>query len=141
MELSGLTERQLLEMRATDNYYDPAERRTILDRLRRDGFVRDAEVRLKRADGSPYWALLSISPLGDRGKTSYVSWIIDITRRRAAEEAVRRSERRLDAILESSPIGATVVNADGSFEFVNSGMADMLGLSKQEFLALKARDL
>ncbi len=47
---------------------------------------------------------------------------------------------RLYDILESSPIGATIVRDDGSFEFANSRMAEMLGLTKQQFLASRARD-
>jgi len=44
-------------------------------------------------------------------------------------------------ILESSPLGSTIVRDDGSFEFVNSRMAEMVGLTRDQFLAARARDL
>ena len=60
---------------------------------------------------------------------------------RRAEEALRQNEKKLYAILESSPAGTTIVNADGTFDFVNARMAQMMGLSKEQFLANNARDL
>ncbi|MCH7833444.1 MAG: PAS domain S-box protein, partial [Proteobacteria bacterium] len=48
---------------------------------------------------------------------------------------------RLHEILESSPIGATIVRDDGSFEFINSRMAEIVGMSKAQLMNVKARDL
>jgi PAS domain S-box-containing protein len=50
------------------------------------------------------------------------------------------ARERLYDILEASPIGATIVRDDGTFEFANSRMAEMVGLTKQQFLAAHARD-
>ena len=47
----------------------------------------------------------------------------------------------LHDILESSPIGATIVRDDGTFEFANSRMAEMMGMTKAQFLSARARDL
>jgi len=44
-------------------------------------------------------------------------------------------------ILESSPIGSTVVLDDGSFEFVNSRMVEMVGMTREQLMAAHARDL
>ena len=44
-------------------------------------------------------------------------------------------------ILESSPIGSTIVRDNGTFEFVNSRMAEMVGLTREQFLTTRARDL
>ncbi|MBI2977313.1 MAG: PAS domain-containing protein [Rhodospirillales bacterium] len=60
------------------------------------------------------------------------------TARSSGADALVRE--RLYDILESSPIGATIVRDDGSFEFANSRMAETLGLTKQQFLASRARD-
>jgi PAS domain S-box-containing protein len=64
-----------------------------------------------------------------------------VAERVRAQKELERKETELREMLESSPIGTTIVNADGSFEFVNSRMARMVGLSKEEFLASNARDL
>ncbi len=47
----------------------------------------------------------------------------------------------LHDILEASPIGATIVRADGTFEFANSRMAEMVGMTREQFLGSHARDL
>jgi two-component system cell cycle sensor histidine kinase/response regulator CckA len=78
----------------------------------------------------------------ENGEVTIVAGIaIDVTMQRHAEEAMRNSEKRLQSILASSPIGVAVVKQDGTFEFVNSRNADIIGLSKDQFLSTNARDL
>jgi PAS domain S-box-containing protein len=80
---------------------------------------------------------IRIAPTPDDGTVVVVN---DITERKRAEEALAASEAQFRDTLESSPIGTTIVRADGSFSFVNSRMAEMVGLSKKQFLASRARD-
>ena len=51
------------------------------------------------------------------------------------------AQAHIHEILETSPIGSTIVRDDGSFEFVNSRMAEMVGLTRDQFLTTRARDL
>ena len=46
-----------------------------------------------------------------------------ITERKQAERMLQESEARLHEILESSPVGASIVGGDGQIEFANSRMA------------------
>jgi PAS domain S-box-containing protein len=63
----------------------------------------------------------------------------------AATEAVaaesRAAERRLKALLETSPIGIAVSGQDGKLVFCNCRQADMLGLSLSEMVGRDERDL
>jgi len=49
-------------------------------------------------------------PLGDG---SYVNFVTDITDRKEAEEALRRAEKRLRDILDTSPVAISIVRDDG----------------------------
>lgn len=65
----------------------------------------------------------------------------DVAKRQKVKDALLQQTEFLNTILESSPIAATIVNADATFEFVNSRALEMWGVSKEEFLASNARDL
>ena len=58
----------------------------------------------------------------------------DITERRRAEEALRRSEERLRFVIELSPVGMVVVDETGSMILVNSALARLFGYESQELL-------
>src|SRR5690606_21372566 len=46
-----------------DFYYDPADRPGILQTVREQGYVRDLELRIRRADGTPRWVSLTVQRL------------------------------------------------------------------------------
>jgi len=63
----------------------------------------------------------------------FVATYTDITERKQAEDAIRRSEAQLSRMLENSPIGVSIVSDDSERLFVNSRYAEMYGASA-EFL-------
>lgn len=71
--------------------------------------------------------------------------LADLERGRAGDDAVGAADalahQHIYDILDSSPIGSTIVRDDGSFEFVNSRMAEMVGLTREQLMARHARDL
>ncbi len=137
--LLGLSQAELMARPTSDHYQDAADEQGLLDRLRGGDAILNEEVTLRRQDGSPAHVLLTLIPAGEWG--SHFGWIYDITERKAAEQAVRNKEERLRAILESSPVGATVVSLDGTLSFANAAAATMLGLTQDDLLATDARDI
>jgi PAS domain S-box-containing protein len=76
------------------NYYrDPAQRKPLLAELQQSGAVINREWELCRKDGTPLWVLLN-SVLIDQGQGEPLiqSTMFDITERKQAEDALRRSE-------------------------------------------------
>ena len=82
------------------------------------------------ASGKPFFA-------PDGAFLGYRGVAADITERMQAEEALIENEERLAAILEASPIGVSIVGADGRRIYVNSRLAEMLGRSKEELIGGK----
>ena len=64
----------------------------------------------------------------------------DITDRKQAEEALRDSERRFRALVETSGEGIAVASPKGPFTYVNQRMADMLGYPVEEIIGKSALD-
>ena len=90
-ELFGYSREEMAEIDIASLYVDPQRLLELLALLERDGVVRDQEVEFRRPDGSRWWGLVSWDRLTYENQTGYVSWCDDITGRKNAEEAVRRS--------------------------------------------------
>ncbi len=96
--LSGYTVEEATGMKIAEEIYaNPEERRMFLEKLRKDGFVRNFQARLKRKDGSIWWAATNAHFFTDtEGNVMGVEGITrDITDIRDAEAALRESEERL----------------------------------------------
>lgn len=138
--LLGLSPADLMALPAgTDNTGDTVDDQGLLERLRSGEVILEEEITIQRGDGTPAHVLLTLIPAGEWG--SHFGWVYDITERKAAEQVVRAQEERLRAILETSPVGATVVTRDGQFLFANGAAAAMLGLSREAMLNTTARDI
>ncbi|MGH9320865.1 MAG: PAS domain S-box protein [Vicinamibacteria bacterium] len=88
-ELVGLTTEEIRDRNTIDFYYDPERRLEVLELLKRDGFVKDLEVRVKRADGTPMWAMFSLACSEMGGEKVVLGSFLDITRRKDLEEKLR----------------------------------------------------
>ncbi|HWR78088.1 MAG TPA: PAS domain S-box protein [Thiobacillus sp.] len=92
----GIKREQGIGQPASDFYLDPAERDRFLDRLLRETTVTDEELRLRAADGAPFWAQISAALIEFEGEPAIFSSINDISARKQAEDEVRQ----LNVVLE-----------------------------------------
>jgi diguanylate cyclase (GGDEF)-like protein/PAS domain S-box-containing protein len=89
--LTGVPADQIAGRRTPEFYADPSEREQVMGELARDGRIHGREVRLKRADGSAYWAMVSsvLTELDDN--SVLVTSIWDVTAKRETEDRLRRA--------------------------------------------------
>ncbi len=85
-DMVGLTPDEMKNRNTVDFYYDPEKRLEVLEQLKRDGFVKDVEVRVKRADGTPIWAVFSLASSEMAGERVVLGGFLDITRRKELED-------------------------------------------------------
>lgn len=84
------------------------------------------------------WFMARVLPyrsLDDR-ISGVVLTFIEITERKEAEEALRRSEARLSAIFTRAAVGLAELSPDGRFERVNAELCRVLERPPQQLLAL-----
>ncbi len=91
----------------------------------------------KRKDGTLFWESASISPMTDSNGviTHYVALKEDITEKKLQEEALRRSERELNDLIDNAPFAiATSRNTESGMIIarLNQRFVDMFGWTNDE---------
>jgi PAS domain S-box-containing protein len=102
----------------------------------------EAELRLRRWDGTYRWFLLRTVPRRDE-QNRIVEWYgtsTDIDDRKRAAEALRESEEWFRRIVETSAEGIWIIDAQSRTAYVNRRMADLLGTTAQDMLGRYAND-
>ncbi len=94
------------------------------------------EIVNRRKDGSLYTEDQSITPVrDDRGTiTHFIAIKQDITDRKRAEEALRRSASRYRELVENAVYGIYLSSSSGKFLDVNPALVEMLGYDSKEEL-------
>jgi len=107
----------------------------IVERDREQGF--EVEYRVVRPDGSIRWIWDRGFPIKDESGRCYrlAGIAEDVTERKQAEDALRRSEDRIRLIIDTIPTMAWSLQPDGAIDFVNQRWMDYTGLSLQEAAA------
>jgi PAS domain S-box-containing protein len=85
--------------------------------------------------GKPFWAENHMSTFTDDRKTTYVQVIMrDVTARRQAEEAARRSLEKFLLVAERSFNGVFSLDARGKFTYVSPNVTSIAGYEPDEVL-------
>jgi PAS domain S-box-containing protein len=82
-----------------------------------------------RKDGTRVPVLVGAAGFGGN---SSVAFVVDLTERKRAEEAVRQSEKQLRDVIETMPVIAFTTLSDGSIDFVNRRWIEYTGLTAEE---------
>ena len=121
----------------------PPDRRSeetqILERLRRGERIDHFETRRMRKDGTLLDIALTISPVKDgSGKIIGASKVArDVTERKRTERALRESEERFRAIVETTPECVKLVARDGTLLHMNPPGLAIVGASCAEVVVGK----
>ncbi len=101
------------------------------------------EYRFLRPDGSVSWIESHATALRDAGDlvTGWVGTCLDLTARKAAEEAVVAASERFRAAFDNAPIGMGLVTPEGEWLQINAAFCRLLGYPEEELLTLNLADL
>ena len=89
------SKKELLTANVSDLFQNPDDRAAFNQKMQRDGFVKDAEILLRKKDGSPIWCSETAVAIYDkRGKIQYYDGLIeDITEKKHLEQQIRQAQK------------------------------------------------
>lgn len=87
--LLGVSTRELVGTKTEDIYYNSTDRLMLLEVLQRDGCVKNYEILVKKADGTPLWVNLSVDSVTVEGDRVFFKTFSDITELKQAEEMLQ----------------------------------------------------
>src|SRR5436305_1704316 len=133
--LMGYTREEMLEMRVADTLRP--EKGALFQELSRK--VRQSgsytfEVTHVRKDGRRFPAEVTLSFLEYQGRECYSAFARDVTARKAAEVALRKSEERYHGLFEGVPVGLYRTTPAGRMLDANSALVRILGYPDLESL-------
>ena len=89
-----------------------------------------------RKDGSEFWVEFSVVPVADKNGwyTHWVSVQRDITERKQAEEALRKSEERFRSLIENALDIITIIDSDRTIRYASLSAEKVLGYSSADLI-------
>jgi PAS domain S-box-containing protein len=144
LQIYGYTRGELVGQSALELnvWADPQDRAALLERLQREGRAQDLEVRLRTKSGEVRQVQLSAECIELEGETYLVAGSRDITERKVAEEALRRSEEKFAKAFRSNPDAITISTLkDGHLLEVNEGFLRLYGYSREEVFTSSTLEL
>ena len=133
--LRGFASRDRVQAhRVTDFFHESVDRAAYQGRLFRERVLTNHENCLRRKDGSPVWVLENVTLLeGENdGPDMLYGTVIDISERRRAEEALRRSERRYRLLFERNLSGVFRCTMEGEILDCNDAFAKIFGFGSPD---------
>jgi PAS domain S-box-containing protein len=105
-ELMGVRLEELVGGSVRRFYADPDVRPRLVAKLRRDGVLRGEEVRMRRGDGSEFWAAFTSKLIAFEGVEAMVTGITDLTELKRAEAEIERQRELLHQNEKMTALGS-----------------------------------
>lgn len=117
-----------------DVYWSREDREKFFAESERTGYLSNREVQWKKKDGTPIWVELVVNTRKDRnGNKLYLEGFVnDISERKRAEEALRKSEDQYKLLFEHDMSGNYVFTPEGRIVRCNPAFARIYGFSSAE---------
>jgi len=121
LDLFGYSREEMIGLDARKTYVYPEDRRKFQQRIEREGFVRDYEIKLRKKDGTEMDCLLTatVRHADDGSILGYQGIIRDITELKQIVNELRTEKQRFQTLSENSPFGMVMIDKDGIFKYIN----------------------
>jgi len=144
VQLSGYTRQEVIGKTAEEIgvWANRGDRNRLARLTAAKGRVDNAEVAVRSKTGDLRTVLISAVYMDFGGQKCYIGSIIDITKRKKMEEALRESEERFHKAFMTSPAPFVISEiATGRFIDVNEQWERMLGYTREEQIGRTSNEL
>ena len=119
-----------------DFYANPADRDRLIQTLRATGYCDNMEIKFKRKNEEPGTFLMSATSITLNGCPHIISVIHDISERKQAEEALRKSEERYRILAENVKDVIWILDPETMcFLYVSPSVYSLRGYTPEEIMA------
>jgi len=127
-------ETNLVGKRLPDVWQNPEDRNNYLERLKRDGIIRNYLIAAKKQNKENIFVEASARIFEDElGNPARIEGsFIEVTERKRAEEALGKSVKFLDSMIEQSPVAAWISDERGNLLRINKACCDLLHITPDE---------
>ncbi len=125
-------------------YVDPEQRREHIGILNEKGSVKNFETKMYRKDGSIFWAFIDTRTVRDNAGQPlyYEGFLVDITERKEAEEALQDSEERYKSLFQDNHAVMLLIDPEtASIVDANPTACKYYGWSREEITRKKITDI
>ena len=132
------------QIHVSDLYQDPHDRKRFVDKVTRQGYARNEEIRLKKKNGTPMWAAVTASLHFDSdGNVEWMDGVIeDISERKRIENKLKENELRYRTLFEAETDAILVVDKQTlSIIDANPAAEKLYGYTRKNFLGMKVPDI
>ncbi len=142
IEVLGYTRKDLLDMGPTDIdvTLKPKEIKNLIKGMKK-GERQVFETTHRNKSGKTIPVEVSSSLITYHGKPSILSIARDITERKKAEDTLRESEERFQALIENIPHGFCLHDLEGRILLVNKAACEMTGYTQEEMLNMNVTEI
>ena len=133
-EMLGLRPGELLGQKGPNIYFDPKDSNALEGTLKKQGYLKDYAIQIRKRNSAPMWVLSTVQAIEYKGEPVLMGAYVDITDRKLAEEALRKSEQRLKFHLENSPLAVIEWDAEYIVTQWTREAEKMYGWTKEEVL-------
>jgi PAS domain S-box-containing protein len=142
-QATGYERAELLGTEFSRYFTEPDLARAGYEQVFRDGSARDYPLELRHRDGRTISVLYNAAVYRDpSGRVLGVfAAARDITEAKRAQAALRESEGRLRALLDSAPVGIGEVSLSGELVRINSRFCQIIGYTADELQSLTLQDV
>lgn len=120
---------EIKKANARDLYYSEEHRNAYLKELRKNGYVKNYQMRMRKRDGSEIWIMENVMLIKDpRTKKEYIEGtLIDITETKRMQQALQEREENYKSLIEHTPDGILIHDEKGETVFANPAALRMIG--------------
>jgi len=119
---------------------DEQERQAIFNEFHKNGCVNNVELKVRKKNGEFVYALASFYMIEINGEKCRLTTAIDITERKKAEEALRKSQELFYKTFNANPLPMIIATKDGTHVEVNEAHSKRSGYTREELIGINVAD-